>query len=111
MQVPITVGIGESNDELLVLLATFGIVGGIAFEGFLALPEGLDGDFVGEEGVALGGSFGRAGEGEGGHFGGGGGVCCCCHCLICVLREVVLVVMKKICLSRMERASERGEGE
>ena len=63
MQMSITVRIGKRSDELLVLFARGGVVGGVAFECFFSFPEGLDLEFCGTEGVAFGGPFGGSGCG------------------------------------------------
>mmetsp|Transcript_26852 Transcript_26852/g.57099 ORF Transcript_26852/g.57099 Transcript_26852/m.57099 type:complete len:227 (+) Transcript_26852:2839-3519(+) len=76
VKVTVAVRVRKRHDELLPP------VGGIALEGFLAFPQGLDVELGGTEGVALGGSLGSAGrsDGEVGHFvsGGGGRHGCCC---------------------------------
>ena len=97
MQIPIAVRIRKGDDELIRLLS-IGIVEGVGFKGFFALPESLDFEFGGNESVSFCGAF-RGRDRKGGHFGGGG-----CHGLG-LLVALVLVLCVGGRVLRRETAS------
>ena len=74
VQMSVAVRIRECHDELLVLRAGLRIVRRIGFEGLLAFPHRLDGEFGSAEGIAFREALWCVPlEGEVGHLGGGGG--------------------------------------